>query len=68
MSETFCDPLKKRVKLFASPLLNGGNFLRPPPPSVWLKLQAPVLKLPQNLLCPPPFSMPKTLSAPPPSS
>ena len=23
------------------------------PPSLWLKLQAPVLKLPQNFLCPP---------------
>ena len=36
-SETFCAP----------PLLKGGNFLRPPP-SLWLKLQAPILKLLQN--------------------
>ena len=44
-------------------LLKGGNFVRSS--QVWLKLQAPVLKLPKNLLCPPaPFSM--TFSVPPP--
>ena len=45
--------------------LKGGNYLRPV--SVWLKLEAPVLKLPQNLLCLP-FSMANTLCAtsPPP--
>ena len=29
--------------------LKGGNFLRPPTPqSLWLKFQAPMLKLPHN--------------------
>ena len=37
----------------------------PPPPSVWLHLQATAQKLPQNLLCPS-FIMAKTFSAPPP--
>ena len=32
--------------------LQSGNFLHPP--SVWLKLQAPVLKVPQNFVSPPP--------------
>ena len=51
----------------ATPLKTVKLFAPPPPPSLWRKLQAPVLKLPQNLLCPPPppFSMAKTLSAPP---
>ena len=50
--QNFCTapPTQDRVKLVAPPLLNGGHLLCPP--SVWLKLQAPVLKLPQNLLCP----------------
>ena len=53
-SETFCAPPRDRVKLFAPPpLLNGGNLLPPPPQSLWLKPQAPMLKLPQNFLCPP---------------
>ena len=61
---------KSRVqnRLRPFPLKTGENFLRPsfyrgklappPSPSVWLKLQAPMLKLhvPQNLLWPP-FSM-----------
>ena len=37
-----------------TPILKGGNFLRPSPLSVWLKLQALVLILPQNCLPPPP--------------
>ena len=58
-SETFCaapppPPPQVRVKL-----------VTPPPPSLWLKLQAPMLKPPQNFLCPP-FRMAKTFSAPPP--
>ena len=47
-----------RVKLFAAPnpfLLKGRKHFAPPP-SAWLKLQAPVLKPPQNVLCPS-FSM-----------
>ena len=35
-------PLKERVKLFTPSLLKVGNLW----PSVWLNLQAPVLKLP----------------------
>ena len=42
-----------------APLLKCRNFMHPPPPSVWLKLQVPMLKLPQNCLCPP-FSMTRT--------
>ena len=57
--------LQDRVKRIPHPLCKGGNLLRPPPPSVWLKLQAPVLKIPQNILCPP-FSMAKIMSLPPP--
>ena len=34
----------KTVKLFARPLLKGGNVLHPH--SVWLKLQAPVVSPP----------------------
>ena len=50
-----------RVKLCAPPppsrLLKGGNLLTPPPPkSIWLKLKVPLLKLPQNFVCPA-FSM-----------
>ena len=40
-SETFCVPHFK-------------EWIHVAPPSVWLKLQAPVLKLPQNLFAPPP--------------
>ena len=36
-------------------LLKDGNLLCPSF-SIWLKLKAPGLKLPQNLLCPPPPS------------
>ena len=51
-------PIQDRVKLFAppTPLLKSGNFLRPPPPSIWLKIQATAYTLPQNMLCPPPPS------------
>ena len=31
-------PAQDRVTFFAPPLLEGGNFVRPPPPSLWLKL------------------------------
>ena len=44
------------------PLFKGGNILRP---SVWLKLQAVVLEVPQTFLCPL-FRMAQTFSAPPP--
>ena len=50
----FAPPPSRQGKSFYAiphPLLKGGNLLWPPP--VWLKLQAPVLKLPQNLLYPP---------------
>ena len=40
------------------------NCLRPP--LVWIKLQAPVLKLPQNLLCPPSAWLRLFLPSPPP--
>ena len=60
----------------------GPNILRPPPPSrqgktflvpallVWLRFEAPLLKLPQKVLPPPPrththLSMGQTCSAPP---
>ena len=54
-SKTFCFPSSRE----------GKTFCPPPPPSVWLKLQDPVLKLPQNLVCPL-ISTDKTCSAPPP--
>ena len=38
-----------RVKLFAPPPpFKGWQLFAPPPPSLWLKLQAPILKLLQN--------------------
>ena len=49
----FAPPSQDRVKKFAPPLLKGGNFLRPPPPSLWLKLQASVLKTTSKLFVPP---------------
>ena len=71
-SEPFCPPPpppQDRVKLFPAPhpSYRVETFCSPPPSSVWLKLQANVLKLPQNWLCPP-FGMAKTFSAPSPSS
>ena len=58
-SETFCIPPSRQGKTFMPPPT--------PPTSIWLKLQATALNLPQNLLCPPPpFRMAKTFSAPPP--
>ena len=63
--------ISQGLKLFATPppTQNRKNFLRHPfyrvetfcaPSSAWLKLQAPVLKLPQNLLCSPlPSAWPK---------
>ena len=52
------------LKHFCATPQAGGNLLCPPP--VWLKLQAPMLKLPQNCLClPTPFSMAKMFSVPP---
>ena len=59
----FLHPLhpQDRVKLFASPLLKSGNFLRPP--SLWLKLQATPKNYPKTF-CAPTFSMAKT--SPPP--
>ena len=53
------------IKEIPPHLIKVGNFLRPPPPSVWLILQASVFKLLQNMLCPPPFCMAKTLNDPP---
>ena len=59
-------------KLVVPPPLRRGKIYYPPPcfkglfpPPVWLKLQAPMLKLPQNLC--PPFRMQKNLLRPPPS-
>ena len=34
----------------------GWEYAPPPPPSLWLKLQAPVLKLPLVVPPPPPHS------------
>ena len=42
----FVTPPQDRVKLFVPLALKGGNFVSPPHPTVWLKLQAPMLKLP----------------------
>ena len=67
-SKTFAPPpppSKTGSNFSRPPLVKGGNILRPPPPLVWLKLQAPVFKLPQNLFCPP-FSMAKKNNWPPP--
>ena len=55
--KNFLHPLSRHGKKEIAPpppasLLKGENVLRPPP-SVWLKLKAPVLKLPQNFWCPP---------------
>ena len=63
----FCKFPFKGCKLVMPPppLLKGGNIL--PPLSVWLNLQAPVLKLPQKFFCPPPphFSRAKAFFTPP---
>ena len=66
-------PPQDRITLFAAPLFKGWKLFAASL-VLWLKLQAPVLKQPQNLLCPPPFSMAKTpffvgveLHLPPPS-
>ena len=67
-SGTFCAPppphLHKKVLNSLPPPphpLKSGN-----PPSVWLKIQAPVLKLLQSFRClpPPPFSIAQTFSDP----
>ena len=57
--------LKTAYKLLSPPPPFKGWKLVVPP-LVWLRFQALVLKLPQNLLCPPPnpISMGKTFSAP----
>ena len=59
-------PPQDRVKPFFAPPFTGWKHFAPlpPPPSVWLKLQAPALKLPQHFLCPL-FSMAKSFPAPP---
>ena len=58
---TFCTPPLFQKKCLC--VCEGvGDFLHTHTPSPWLKLQAPVLKLPQNVV-PRPFSMP----TPPPS-
>ena len=54
-SETFPPP---------PPFKRVHTFSDPPVPSLWLKLQAPMLKLPQNCVCHPHLSMAKTFSAP----
>ena len=59
-SETFCAPSQDRGKLFAPPpLLKSGNLLPP-----FNMTKTPVLKLLQNFVWPPPFSMAKTSHAP----
>ena len=50
-------PTPRPGKTFRASLFKGWKLFAPPPPSVLLKLQAPVLKLPSKL--------PKTFSAPP---
>ena len=52
------------------PPLKGYKCVVPPPPhhTVWPKLQAPVLKLPQNLCVPPPPSAWLKHVLPPPPS
>ena len=47
-----------------APRLKGGKDLRPSPPSVWLKLHAPALKLPQIVCAPTPFSIAKPFAVP----
>ena len=60
--KTFCPPSPRdRIKLLRPPF--KGWKPPPPLPSLWLKLQAPKLKIPQNFLSP--FSTAKTFSAPP---
>ena len=58
-------PHQYRVKLFVPPPppFKGWTLFCAPSPSVWLKLQATMHKLPQNILCPL-FSMAKTCSPP----
>ena len=55
-------PPSRQGKTFRAPLLKEWEHFAPPP--IWLKLQATEYKLPQNFLCPPPFSMAKTFFAP----
>ena len=63
-SETPPPPSSRQVKTCCPPPPFKGWKLFAPP-SLWLKLQAPVLKLHQNCLCPPPFSMAKSPPPPP---
>ena len=49
-----CAPLQDRLNHFMSSFCGVETF-HAPLPSVWLKPQAPVLKLPQNFLCPLPL-------------
>ena len=44
--KTFCIPPLDGKPFPAPPPFRGWKLVVPPPPSVWLKLQAPVLKLP----------------------
>ena len=52
-----------RIECYDTCLFIYVYIVAPPSPISVIKLQAPVLKLPQNLLCAP-FSMPKTFSVP----
>ena len=66
-------PPQEGVHFWDPSSFEGWKLFAPPPPphaSVWLKLQAPITKLLQNVLCPPlppphppTFSMAKTVSA-----
>ena len=61
----FAPPPSRQGKIFRAPLFKEWKLFAPPPPSIWLKLQATAWKLPQNFLWPP-LRMAKTFSTPPP--
>ena len=51
----------KQGKSFPVPQLKGVELFAPPPPTAWLKLKCPMLKLHKSLLYSP-FNMAKTFS------
>ena len=62
-------PLSRQGKTFAHTPLPENFLCAPPPPPrlpLWLNVQAPALKLPQNSLCPPSFTLQHGQIFPPP--